>query len=83
MPLYDFSCKNCHHEFEALVRGADFSAIECPKCHGRDVERLVSAPAVSTDDRRQAAAKDSRLRQIRGRKDAIIADEEYRRKHDD
>ena len=83
MPLYDFVCRDCHHEFEALVRGGDTTSLECPSCHGKSLERLLSSFAVNTDERRESAAKASRARQIRGRKDAIIADEEYRRKHDD
>lgn len=79
MPLYDFRCRACRHEFEALVRVNDIP--ECPSCHGRNLERLLSTFAVDTAERRQAAAKDSRRRQIAARKDAVIAEEEYRREH--
>lgn len=81
MPLYDFVCRACGHEFEALVRPPE--DVHCPKCNGADLDKLLSAPAVSTEERSRAAAKASRQAQIRGRKDAIIADEEYRRHHDD
>jgi putative FmdB family regulatory protein len=80
MPLYDFRCKNCNHEFEALVRARD--APQCPACHGQDLERLLSTFAVDSAERRQASAKASRRRQIAGRRDAVIAEEEYRQKHD-
>lgn len=80
MPLYDFRCKTCDHEFEALVRTGDVP--ECPTCHGQDLQRLLSTFAVDSAERRQAAAKDSRRRQIAGRRDAVIAEEEYRQKHD-
>jgi len=80
MPLYDFRCKSCNHEFEALVRTADVP--QCPACKGQDLERLLSTFAVDSADKRAAAAKDSRRRQIAGRKDALIAEEEYRQKHD-
>jgi putative FmdB family regulatory protein len=80
MPLYDFHCRSCGHEFEALVRGAESPA--CPKCHGRDLERLLSTFALSTDERRQAAVRDSRKRQVRANRDKVIAEEEYRQKHD-
>ena len=80
MPLYDFRCKNCNHEFEALVRTGDVP--QCPSCQGQDLERLLSTFAVDSAERRQAAAKDSRRRQIAGRRDAVIAEEEYRQKHD-
>lgn len=81
MPLYDFRCRACGHQFEALVRPPEKSIL-CPACQQADVERLLSAFAVSTEERRGAAAKASRKAQIRGRRDAIIADEEYRRNHD-
>jgi putative FmdB family regulatory protein len=81
MPLYDFRCCACGHEFEALVRPPETSIL-CPACQRPDVERLLSLFAVSTEERSRAAAKASREAQIRGRRDAIVADEEYRRNHD-
>jgi len=80
MPLYDFRCRSCREEFERLVRGPDI--VECPSCRGRDIERLLSTFALSTDERRAAAAKQSRKLQIAKNRDKVIADEEYRQKHD-
>src|SRR5258705_13967162 len=45
MPLYEYSCRKCSKRFEFLVMGSDKPA--CPKCHGRDLERLFSTFAVS------------------------------------
>jgi putative FmdB family regulatory protein len=80
MPLYDFRCRTCGHEFETLVRTGDSPS--CPECRGSDLERLLSTFALSTDERRQAAVRDSRKRQIRANRDKVIAEEEYRAKHD-
>jgi putative FmdB family regulatory protein len=80
MPLYDFHCRTCGHEFETLVRTGDSPS--CPECRGSDLERLLSTFALSTDERRQAAVRDSRKRQIRANRDKVIAEEEYRAKHD-
>jgi len=80
MPLYDFECRSCGREFEALVRPGDEP--QCPDCHGRDLERLLSTFALSTEERRQAAAKQSRQLQVKKNRDKVIADEEYRQKHD-
>jgi len=80
MPLFDFVCRTCSHEFEALVRTGETPT--CPACHGHDLERQLSTFAVDSAERRQAAAQDARRRQIAKRKDAVIAEEEYRQKHD-
>jgi putative FmdB family regulatory protein len=43
MPLYEFACQTCEHTFEELVSNGQL--VECPECHGRRVERLLSLPA--------------------------------------
>jgi putative FmdB family regulatory protein len=80
MPLYDFRCRSCGDEFERLVRKEE--AVECPSCRGQDVERLLSTFALSTEERRAAAAKQSRKLQIAKNRDKVVAEEEYRQKHD-
>jgi putative FmdB family regulatory protein len=80
MPLYDFRCRACNDVFEALVRPGDTP--QCPSCRSTDLEKLPPSFVLDTDERRRAAARDSRKRQIAKRKDALIAEEEYRQKHD-
>jgi putative FmdB family regulatory protein len=80
VPLFDFRCKNCGKEFEALVRSGD--APRCPDCAAVDLEKQLPTFALSTEERRAAAVKKERKRQIAGRKDALVAEEEYRQKHD-
>jgi putative FmdB family regulatory protein len=46
MPLYEYSCKQCERQFEALVRGGETP--ECPACHGHDLERRLSVFAPHT-----------------------------------
>jgi putative FmdB family regulatory protein len=43
MPLYEYACQECRHEFEALVFSGDEP--ECPQCRGRRLERRLSVPA--------------------------------------
>jgi len=81
MPLYDFHCTKCEHEFEALVRPQD-PAPKCPACQSTAIAKLLSAFALHTDDRHQAAVKDSRRRQVKANKDKLVADEEYRKEHE-
>jgi putative FmdB family regulatory protein len=80
MPLYDFHCRGCGGEFERLVRGSE--GVACPSCGSSDVERLLSTFALSTEERRAAAARQSRKQQIAKNRDKVIAEEEYRQKHD-
>jgi putative FmdB family regulatory protein len=82
MPIYDFRCRTCGHEFEALVRPQDASQPACVSCQGRDLEKLLSGFAVSSAEKTQAAAKKSRQSQIRANKDKVVADEEYRKEHE-
>jgi putative FmdB family regulatory protein len=44
MPLYEYACRQCHHSFEQWVPTASAAPQECPKCHGRDLERLIGLP---------------------------------------
>jgi putative FmdB family regulatory protein len=80
VPLFDFRCKQCGNEFEALIRSGDTPT--CPACQSTDLDRQLPTFALSTEERRSAAVKHERKRQIAGRKDALIAEEEYRQKHD-
>lgn len=43
MPLYEYECQKCEHTFEALVR--DKEPAECPSCHARKIQRMLSVPA--------------------------------------
>jgi len=45
MPIFEYLCENCDHEFEALVYGKQKA--ECPKCHGKKLKAQLSVFAVS------------------------------------
>jgi putative FmdB family regulatory protein len=45
VPLYEYRCKNCGHQFEKIQSFSAPEEKECPVCQG-PVERLISAPAV-------------------------------------
>jgi putative FmdB family regulatory protein len=63
MPLYDFQCRSCGHEFEALVRPADAGAPTCPACQSLDLEKLLSGFAVSSAEKTQTAADKKRKKE--------------------
>lgn len=43
MPIYEYRCQDCGHEFEILQRMADDPLTECPKCGQEALTKLVSA----------------------------------------
>lgn len=56
MPIYEYSCHDCGHDFEALVRSS--TVPECPACHSPKLEKQLSVFAAppSAADAAPAAA---------------------------
>ncbi len=46
MPLYEYACQACHHEFELLIRGSEQP--QCPACAGHDLQKRLSVFAAQT-----------------------------------
>ena len=81
MPIFDYRCRTCGYEFEAIVRPSRPAA--CPSCHGTALEQLISLFSVSSASTRTAALKIAREEHQKGKKDEAIAHQESVRKHDD
>ena len=47
MPLFDFRCRSCTHEFEALCKDSNSLPEACPSCKAVKPDRLLSRFAVS------------------------------------
>lgn len=45
MPIYEYRCNPCGHQFEATQRMSDAPLTECEVCGG-DVSRVLFAPAI-------------------------------------
>lgn len=45
MPLYEYSCKKCGHEFTELQKFNDKPIKKCPSCGKTSVEKMVSMTA--------------------------------------
>ena len=44
MPFYEYQCKNCGHELEAMQKVSDAPLKKCPHCGKSQLQRLMSAP---------------------------------------
>jgi putative FmdB family regulatory protein len=47
MPLFEYTCKKCDHQFETLVMGSTKPV--CPKCNSAKLEKMLSTFAVSSN----------------------------------
>ena len=43
MPIYEYQCKACQHQFEVLQKISDPLLIQCPKCQQNSLQKLISA----------------------------------------
>jgi putative FmdB family regulatory protein len=43
MPMFEYACRKCNHNFETLV--FDGERVECPVCQSTRLERLLSVPS--------------------------------------
>ena len=45
MPIYEYECKACHHEFETIQKISESPLTECPQCLENELRKKVSAAA--------------------------------------
>lgn len=81
MPIFEYSCNACHHDFETLVRTGDTPA--CPKCASTELTKQLSLPAIQSESThglamRAAKKRDSKQADINAR-----TQREYELAHDD
>lgn len=57
MPIYEYTCQVCHHDFEALVRNGE--QVACPECGGGKLAKRFSVPAAHTAGGRLPIAGES------------------------
>jgi putative FmdB family regulatory protein len=82
MPIFDYQCRQCKNEFEALVIGK--TVPECPACQSKDLEQLLSGFAVSSEGLRLASAAKSRRAQMTSSNhiEQVVAQREYEKNHE-
>ena len=79
MPLYEYQCRGCGHQFEALVRRADTPS--CPSCKGQTLERLLSHVSMSSEHTRSLNFNKARAAAKVVQRDKDVAQAEYEKKH--
>lgn len=81
MPIFEYTCRGCAHQFEALVRKGDTPA--CPACASPDLEKMVSGAAIKSDSTHALALKAARRRDAKQGGENARAQREYELGHND
>lgn len=81
MPIFEYSCRGCGHQFEALVRGSKVPS--CPECKSEDLEKQFSLPAVKSETTRGLAMRAAKKRDQTHAVDRVEAQRYYEAHHDD
>jgi putative FmdB family regulatory protein len=79
MPIFEYRCAGCAHEFELLVLRTSSTPV-CPVCQSERLEKLISMSAVSSDQTRRLNRRGAEARRDSIRRD--VAHEEHKRFHD-
>jgi len=45
MPIYQYKCSDCDHQFDALQKMSDAKLIDCPECHLPSLRKQLTAAA--------------------------------------
>ena len=81
MPIYEYECRGCGHRFEFLLLPTHPTEPACPSCESKDLEKLISTFAPSSEGSRAVALADGRKRAGKVQRDKAHADAEYVKNH--
>ncbi len=81
MPIYEYACKSCQHEFETLVLGGRIPS--CPACDSADLERLLSLPNVKSESTHGLAMRAAKRRDQKAGNERMQEQHLYEKSHDD
>jgi putative FmdB family regulatory protein len=82
MPIYEYACPSCTHQFESLVlRGQE--PAKCPKCGAAEIARKLSLPAIKSDGTHAKAMAAAKRRDAAEGKDRAHEQLKYELSHDD
>jgi len=83
MPIFEYVCNACGHQFEFLQLPAATTVPSCPACQSLNLERLLSGFALSTTGLTKARTKAARKQHLESKdyKDAQVARAEEIKHH--
>jgi putative FmdB family regulatory protein len=80
MPIFEYRCQSCAHEFEQLILGA--TTPQCPACESQELEKLISLPRVQSSSTRAKAMRAAKSRDKVQATDRMQERMQYEESHD-
>lgn len=81
MPIYEYECRECGHEFEFLVRHDTTPA--CPECESRELDRRLSLPRVHSETTRALGLRDAKKRDATRAEERVQEQRKYELSHNE
>lgn len=81
MPIFEYQCDACRHQFERLVRPGDTPA--CPSCGATTLTKQLSLPAIKSETTHDLAMRAAKKRDQAQAAINARAQREYELAHDD
>jgi putative FmdB family regulatory protein len=82
MPIYDYVCRDCGHEFEGFVR-KETETPPCASCQSENLERLLAMPQVHSEGRKAMSMRAAKKRDAGQAKENAYTQRRYELHHDD
>jgi putative FmdB family regulatory protein len=79
MPIFEYQCSQCGHNFEYLVLPKS-PAAKCPKCQSKKLDQQISLCAVSSASTKKANLSAAQRKAAKGQKER--QDEKHRHLHE-
>ena len=81
MPIFEYRCQGCQHEFELLVLQHDTDTPACPECKSTSLEKQLSILSISSDGTRERSLGLARKAAKKVQRDKAHADHEAYHHH--
>jgi len=82
MPIYEYVCQSCAHDFEAFLR-KESDIPKCPNCQSIDLAKLLSKPRVHGDTRKDRSMRAATSRDQKQAAERQYTQRQYELNHDD
>lgn len=78
MPIYEYKCRSCGHQFEKIVKISETP--DCESCNSGDLEKLFNAPGIRTTKSQNRSSAQERADRSKVHKDLKVAESDFLKK---